>query len=94
MDAERSAYEVRVAVDKPGQHQSPAGLDLAGLARQREILQSPAGPNVVYAPVDNQNRAVLNEAEVPESGPAAGTAGSAQRKELPGTPDQGGLGIR
>ncbi len=90
-DSDRSAYQVSVAVDKAGHDYAAGGVDEGGLARECEILEPPAGSDIVDTPVDDQNGAVLNEAEIPEVGPAPGTASSAQREELPGAPDQCGL---
>src|ERR1700693_1608961 len=85
-----SAYQVRVTVDKPGHHHASTGVYQVCLARDGEVLQSTARSDLMDAAVDNQNGAVLNEAEVPEIGPAAGTARSAQRQELPGASYQSG----
>jgi hypothetical protein len=87
----RAAGEVGVGVDKAGDYHAPAGIDEVGLAGEREVFQSAAGSDVVDDSVDNQDRAVLNDAEVPKLGPAAGTAGTAQREKLPGAADQSGL---
>jgi hypothetical protein len=82
---------VGVSVHKAGHDHASAGIDEVGLAGEREIFQSAAGADVVDAPVDDQDRAVLNETEVFEIGPTAGTAGPAQREELAGAADQSGL---
>jgi len=89
-NSSRAAGEVGVSVDKAGHDYASAGIDEVGLAGQREVFQSAAGSDIVDDSVDNQDRAVLNDAEVPKIGPAAGTAGPAQSEKLPGAADQSG----
>jgi hypothetical protein len=82
---------VGVSVDKAGHDHAPGGINDVGLAGECEVFQAAAGSDIVDDSVDNQDRAVLNDTEVPKIGPAAGTAGPAQSKELPGAADQSGL---
>ena len=81
----RPANQVRMTVDKSRHNHAASSID--GRAwRARQDFQSAAGTNIMDQPVDDKNRAILNEAKVSEIGPAPGTARSAQRQELPGAP--------
>ena len=80
---------MHVAVDEARQHHAAAGVHFLGAAREGEILQAPAGPHFDDQAVGDQYRAILNDAQVPEIGPAPGTARAAQSEQLPRAPDQG-----
>jgi hypothetical protein len=75
---------VHVAIDKARHHHAASSIDLVRLPRQDEVLHAPARANLLDQSVDDQNCAVLDESEVSEIGPAAGTGRAVQCEQLPG----------
>jgi hypothetical protein len=77
-----------IAIHKTRHHYRRAGVNFFRAPRQSEILQPTAGANFGDHAIRDQYRAVLNNSQVSQIGPAPGTAGPAQRKQLSRAPHQ------
>ena len=88
VQARKAPDQVRVAVYKTGHYDMPGGVDFLGSMQEREVLDAPAETHFDDAPVLNEERAIANDREFLESGPAPGFRRTAQRNQLPRPPYQ------
>ena len=72
----RTRRQISMAIDEPGHYDTAAGINLLGVARQRQIFDTAAGANFANLAAGYQHRAILDESQIPEVGSAARAARS------------------